>query len=460
VNTRSLKFRLSVWYATWLAVAFVGVAAFVYAGLKHYLERELNELLRRRAERVAEVIQRTERNWDVIRRDVRELFAPEANNRYIRISAGGQELFLSDIPMDKSFRPTEVASAPSTGSRRELGDGSVVFVQTVRIEGANPILIEFGTSRERIERTLREWMAVVLFGLALMIPAAVGGGYLLVRRALQPVDQMIATAERISSRAGEERLPVPNTGDEIQRLSISLNSMVERLQQSLQHAQRFQADASHELRTPLTIIRAELEAIRDKPANDETADLAGSALDEMDRLMCIVEGLFALARLDAGEAQNETVPVDLSEIVSTTADQISLLAQDKNVRITCRADRPVMVRGDSARLKQVAVNLLDNAIKYTPSGGSITVDVSAHDNEAALEVADTGIGIPADALPHVFERFYRADKARSRELGGAGLGLSIVEAICRAHGGKVEVESTEGSGSRVTVRLPLEAGRS
>jgi signal transduction histidine kinase len=173
------------------------------------------------------------------------------------------------------------------------------------------------------------------------------------------------------------------------------------------------------------------------------------------RLANIVEGLFAISRLDAGEAQAEWVRFDLAQLAASTADQMFLLAEDKKIALACTAAKGVWVEGDRARLKQVVVNLLDNAIKYTPQDGAVTVTVSAIDSKAVLDVADNGMGIPPEALPRIFDRFFRVDKARSRELGGAGLGLSIVKSICAAHHGLVEASSTPGQGSRFRVELPL-----
>jgi signal transduction histidine kinase len=187
----------------------------------------------------------------------------------------------------------------------------------------------------------------------------------------------------------------------------------------------------------------------------ELRDVAASAIEELERLQNIVESLFALSRLDAGEAMNRSEQFDLGELATSTADQMSLLALDKRISITCHVAEPLFVQGDRARLKQVVVNLLDNAIKYTPEGGEIHVRTVARHGRAMLEVSDNGIGIPEEALPHVFERFYRVDKARSRQLGGAGLGLSIVKSICSAHSGRVTVDSKEGVGSSFRVELPL-----
>jgi heavy metal sensor kinase len=279
---------------------------------------------------------------------------------------------------------------------------------------------------------------------------------LLMRRALRPVDEITQSAERITSRNLSERLPAPQTGDEIERLSVGLNRMIARLDESFQHIHRFSADASHELRTPLTILRGELEAAVQQPQiTPELRETLGSALEETERLSRIVESLMAIARLDAGEAKVELAHFDLAELTSSTTEQMRLLAEDKNIALRCEAKQHVGIEGDRSRLKQVIVNLVDNAIKYTPAGGHVGVKVYTSNGFGVLEVNDNGMGIPAEALPHIFERFYRVDKARSRQMGGAGLGLSIIKAIVTAHGGQVKVESVEGKGSRFLVELPI-----
>ena len=206
----------------------------------------------------------------------------------------------------------------------------------------------------------------------------------------------------------------------------------------------------------MTVLRGELEGLVQQPQlTAEWKDRLGSALEEVERLAQIVEGLFAISRLDAGEAAAEWVPLDLSQLAVSTAEQMALLAEDKGVRVNCNGSIGVWVQGDRARLKQVVVNLLDNAIKYTPQGGAVTLAVTTSDSKAVLEVSDTGVGIASDALPRVFERFYRVDKSRSREQGGAGLGLAIVKSICTAHHGDVQAASSPGHGSRFRVELPL-----
>jgi heavy metal sensor kinase len=296
-------------------------------------------------------------------------------------------------------------------------------------------------------------MAVTL---AAAVVAAVAGGYFLIGRALATVDHIARSAEQISLQNLSGRLPIARSGDEIEDLSVALNRMIARLDEAFQNSKRFVADASHELRTPLTVLRGELESlVESEPLNPAVREQLGSVLEEVDRLAKVVEGLLTLSRLDAGEAQREWLRLDLAKLTVSTADQMSLLAEDKSIVIQCTTPAPVFVQGDRTRLKQVIVNLLDNAIKYTPPKGSVSLQVYARDGRACLEIADSGIGIPPDVLPHVFDRFFRADQARSRDLGGAGLGLAIVRSICVAHSGRVEVESVENRGSRFRVELPL-----
>jgi heavy metal sensor kinase len=465
VNTRSLRFRLMAWHAGWLTVLYLIFGIFVYASLGYYLKQSLREALARRTRQVADLVQRSTLDWNSLGHEIQSHFAPEANHRFTRVTVNGVVTYVSGPPGDRSFNPKAVPPAPEGPSqesfaRRVLPDGtSLLIVVLRRVTPEKTFIVEEGSAEAPLQSTLDDWLLVLVLGLAVLILGAVIGSLLLVKRALQPVDQIIASAERITSRNLSDRLPVPDTRDELERLSLTLNQMIRRLDESFQHTQRFLADASHELRTPLTVIKTELEGVIDRQDGKQGArELAGNVLEEIERLRKIVEGLLALSRLDAGEALEKPVPFDLGELAATTTEQMCLLAEDKKISIECHVPEKVVVEGDRARLKQVAVNLLDNAIKYTPPGGQVHLRVSAADHKAFLEVSDNGIGIPAEAQPHVFERFYRVDKARSRDLGGAGLGLSIVKSICLAHGGRVQLESQEGHGSRFVVELPLANG--
>jgi heavy metal sensor kinase len=312
-----------------------------------------------------------------------------------------------------------------------------------------------GTSENDVFSALDGLLVTLSLGFPVFIGLTSVGAYILLARALRPVDEIVRSAERITLQNLSRRLPIPNTGDEVERLSLALNRMIQRLDEAFQVTSRFSADASHELRTPLTIMRGELEAVlKEGHLSEEHMGQIESILEEAERLTQIVEGLLTISRLDTGESQMSKDPVDFANLVSTTAEQMIPLAEDKSVSLLCETGRDVMVEANEIRLRQVVVNLLDNAIKYTPEGGKITVRVTGEPSWAILEVSDNGIGISQEALPHVFERFYRSGQIQARKARGTGLGLSMVQSIVEAHAGKVEVESRENEGATFRVRLP------
>ncbi|MHB8483371.1 MAG: sensor histidine kinase [Nitrospiria bacterium] len=369
---------------------------------------------------------------------------------------------MSGPPHDRSFNPMAVPPASNYTSRISKHTIEIDTNAHLLIVGLNTgsngtgYVVEMGAPTTEIDNALRKLILTLLIGLPVVAVIAIAGGFILVRQALKPVEVIRATAQQITFGNPHQRLPVTATGDAIQHLSKTLNQMLERLDLAYQQATRFSADASHELRTPLTIIRSELELIANRQELPPgLRDRVGSVLEETERLSGIVEGLFALARLDAGEAKIGHNIFDLAELVRSTLEQMQLLPEEKHLSVTIDAPQPVFVMGDAARLKQVIVNLLDNAIKYTMAGGAITFFVQVKSSKAILRVRDNGMGISPEALPHVFERFYRADRVRSRTVQGAGLGLSIVRAICQAHGGTVDAVSEEGVGTTVTVELPF-----
>jgi heavy metal sensor kinase len=466
VNARSISFRLVVWYTSLLTGIFVLLGVLFYFGLHHFVENDVRENQIRRARQISDtLLAHIQQTGDAYVADqIKTLYAPEINGRYIRVTrADGRVIYVSGMPVDGSFDPTEVAATmPETSVEysREIGlpGGKTLLTGVVNFAAQNGTryLVEVGALLDPVEAMLNRLFLQLALGLPLAVVIIAGGGWLLVRRALQPVEQITRAAELITQHNTSERMPVARTGDELEKLSVSLNRMIARLDDAFQNSKRFVADASHELRTPLTILHGELEIL----AKDERLDAAGhdqvvSMLEEVGRLSKIVEQLFALSRLDAGESQAEWKRFDLAELARTTAEHMGLLAEDKHIVISCAADREVLIEGDRARLKQVVVNLLDNAVKYTPENGAIQLSVNAVDGHALLEVADNGIGIAPDALPHVFDRFYRVDQARSADAGSAGLGLSIVKSICTAHGAEVDVQSTVRKGSCFRVILPL-----
>lgn len=467
MNARSLRFQLITWYAALLIACFALVGVVTYFALANSLTRALAETQFRRARQIAHILAVQSRTGGGslearLANEIEESFAPAQNNRFIRItSKAGAEMYSSGVKPGTTFDPASLPAAEwrpkEEGWAKVNFDGGremVLSWHRVTLGNGEVYLVETGAPLDSVQADLKKWLVSLAALLPLLAAIAAGGGYLLVNRALSPVDRISGTAERISSHNLEERLPVPQTGDELQRLSMALNRMIHRLHSSFQHSRQFVADASHELRTPLTVLRGELESfVFEANLPDELRERLSSALEEVVRLSNIVEGLFAISRLDAGEAAAEWTKFDFGQLAASTADQLALLAEDKKIAISCQVTRGVWVRGDRARWKQVIVNLLDNAIKYTPEGGSVTLSVFWREGKAVLEVSDTGIGIPSEALPHVFERFFRVDKARSRAQGGAGLGLSIVKSICLAHGAEVKAYSTPGEGSRFEVEL-------
>ena len=466
MNTRSLSFRLVTWYAGVLTLVFVVLGSLTLVFLRHYLLSSVLDTQARRARQIADtLIASVDRTGEeVMARQVEELYSPVVNDRFIRVTrAGGGVLYVSGPPHDGTFVPSDVPTPGSAGFDRQG-----VFERMVSLPGGSLLIgavasghyvVEVGVSTARTEETLRQVLLLLAVGLPIGVLIAVSGGFVLVRRALEPVSRIAHKAADISQHNLSERLPVVQSGDELERLSISLNHMIARLEDAVQSSKRFVADASHELRTPLTVLRGELESLaQDAQLKFHTRESIGSLLEEVDRLAEIVESLLALSKLDAGEASSERVRFDLGELVILTAEQMSLLAEDKSIKVECDAAPDVIVEGDRSRMKQIVVNLLDNAIKYTPNGGNVLLRIACDGDNAILEVADNGIGIPTEALPHMFERFFRVDDSRSRKQGGAGLGLSIVKSICVAQGAEVDVTSRPGGGSCFRVRQPLARG--
>ena len=461
MNPRSLRFRLVAWYAGLLTAVFLLFGLAMFQVLRQYLEQSLAESLRRRSEQIgASLLANVEKTGErYVAEEIKARYAPENYDRFIRVArADGSVLYVSGraASFDPAGLPVPRLAAAARQESCAGGDRLLITAQPYAASGGGRYLVESGAPMQPVETVLAQWRNSLLLGFPLVLLVAVAGGYFLVGRALGPVVAIARSAERITLHNLNERLPLTHTGDEVEQLSIALNNMIDRLREAFDQNRRFLADASHELRTPLAALRGEMESVVEQArALPEWRDRVGSALEEVDRLAKIVETLFAISRLDAGEAQQVWTQFDLARLASSTAEQMSLLAEDKGVKVSCQVPAEVKVEGDRARIKQVVVNLLDNAIKYTPRGGAVSLHVQARGGKAMMEVVDTGIGIPSGALPHVFERFFRVDKARSREAGGAGLGLAIVKSICAAHGGKVEVESVEGKGSQFRVELPL-----
>jgi len=465
VNTRSLRFRITAWYAGLLAGALLVFGVSVYLGLERYLYWNLQRTLGSDCRTIGTQLltQHPFKRKDWLETEINEAYAPEVNGHFIRVvQEGVGVLYVSGAPKDGAFNPSQIPLPNGDEKNRprkvRLAGKQTLLIDTQRFTtpDGSKFVVESGVPYQQIEVVLHGLLVTFAVYMPFIISLAVVSGYWLMRRSLQPVDEITKRAEGITSTNLSERLPVIRTGDELERLSVSLNRMIERLDQAFQHINRFSADASHELRTPLTILQLELEGIaQSHRLNPSLTDQIGSALEETHRMSHIVENLLAISRLDAGEVKMDKTRLDLGQLAASTAEQMRLLAEEKLILFRSNVATNICVEGDRSRLQQVIVNLVANAIKYTQGGGEVEVNVREGRGTAVLEVSDNGAGISAQALPHVFERFYRADKARSRNSGGAGLGLAIVKAICTAHGAEIKVSSEEGQGSRFTVELPL-----
>ena len=447
------------------ALLLFGVS--VYLGLERYLDWTLQDTLSSECRTIGTKLlsQFPGKTTDWLKTEIDEAYAPEVNSRFIRVYRQGTGLvYLSGAPKDGTFDPSQISSPQGDNNnvlrhiRVATGQQLLIYAMSFTTPDGSRFLVESGTPYRQIQLVLHGLLLTLAIYTPLLVFLAIAGGYWLMRRSLRPIDEITLRAEGITSTNLSERLPVIRTGDELEHLSAALNRMITRLDEAFQHINRFSADASHELRTPLTILQLELEGIVSNPAlTASLADQIDSALEETNRMSRIVESLLIISRLDAGETKLDRLPLDFGALVRSTSSEMKIIAQEKSIALRTLTENGVWVRGDRTRLQQIVVNLIDNAIKYTPEGGSVEVRSRGESGAAVLEVEDNGVGIPPHAIPHVFERFYRVDKARSRASGGSGLGLSIVKAICAAHNGEIHVSSVEGRGSCFQVRLPLDS---
>jgi heavy metal sensor kinase len=285
------------------------------------------------------------------------------------------------------------------------------------------------------------------------------GCWLLAERLIAPIIEVTEAAQGITADNLSRRLPLGNYQDELAQMVACLNQMLDRLEKSFRRVRQFSGDASHELRTPLTILRGETEVtLRWAKTPEEFRDMLRSNMEEIDRMERIIESLLTLAKSEVGELTLEMKELSLSDLVQELYLQSSLLCEAKNieVQLLLEVDEEIRLRGDDLRLRQMFLNLISNGIKYTPENGHMEITLAMDNGFARVDISDSGIGLPAEHLPHIFDRFYRVDKARNRMDGGTGLGLAIVKWIAEAHGGSIEVTSEVNKGSRFSVRLPIE----
>lgn len=356
---------------------------------------------------------------------------------------GKEEIQFDDIPDDITKLVT-IWNAQGQPVRLAVSQD-----RTMKVYVAYPI--------SEINEVLNNLFSIFLILIPIALVTSVAGGWFLATRSLKPVDDITRAARLITAQNLDRRIQYTGVDDELGRLVATFNEMISRLQLSFSQIQQFSSDASHELRTPLTIMRGELElALRKKkPSTDEYRSVLSSALEETIHMTAIIENLLTLAKADIGTTQGTMQDVWLRPIVQELHEDSEILARQKNIAVRLGSLDDTLVSGDPVRLRQLLLNLIDNAIKYTPENGTVDLSLIRDNGTAKMIVRDTGIGILPDDLPKIFDRFYRVDKARSREMGGSGLGLSISKWITDIHGGNISVESTVNAGSTFTVTLPL-----
>src|SRR5215203_2919962 len=482
----STRVRLTAWYAALLLLVLFALGASVDTLARNRLMADVDHRLQNTAEDIGLGIERNLASWPFSTEPVRfEDIVPTLGSFASRgqliqiISPDGDVVRSSEYAPGKPIvdEPGEPSGEPEIVSTRLSGEEARAVHFPVTVTDRNGVrwyigAVIVGERLTTMHETLASLRQVLLVTSALGLALALAGGWVLAGRALRPVDRVTAAAAAIASGDGtatslSSRLLVPPTNDELSRLSATFNAMLDRLQASFRAQERFVGDASHELRTPLTAIRGNVDVLlrqvrlgrRDLDPTELTPAL-DDIRRESDRMRRLLEDLLLLARADA-DAGKEPVgtttihhePVRLDEIAAEAVRSAAALASGQVLEL--EAPRGVQVPGDPDRLHQLVMILLDNAIRHTPPGGRIRVAVaSTADGQARIAVRDEGEGIAPEHLPHLFERFYRADGARGRSSGGTGLGLAIAQAICRAHGGDITVTSAPGKGTTFLVTLP------
>ncbi|OGB92799.1 MAG: hypothetical protein A3H39_16305 [candidate division NC10 bacterium RIFCSPLOWO2_02_FULL_66_22] len=484
----SIRARLTLWYMGILATTLVLLGGASYGLLMRGLWQDVDATLEGVAKTVVQAANRPPA--ELIPPDLdevlRRLFGPRFTDRFYQFldpdgrldprwpRFGGEPLHVSPKAMKNA------AEGYATFETRPGNGRFPVRVLTFPVvqRGRMVNVLQVGMSLEGLSMARQHflWTLAALVPLALALAGT--GGWLLARRALRPVDQMTTTARRIEAEHLGKRLDGAEVDDELGRLARTLNEMLARLEAAFAQVRRFSADASHELRTPLTVMKGEIEvALRSPRDPAEYQRVLESGLEEVESMTRLVDDLLLLSRADAGALQWEAGPVELDRLVEEVAKEGEILGRGKQVRVKILGLEPLIVQGDGQRLKQLLRNLVDNGVKYTPPGGQVTLTLRAVRHNGSeqnskfeirnsklsetigpwveIAIQDAGIGIPPEALPRIFERFYRVDPARSREAGGAGLGLCIARTIAEAHGGRIEVQSIPGAGSTFTIVLPL-----
>ena len=481
----TIRWRLAIWYAVALILSLAGFGAAVASELRKPNIPALDAQLVNERDLAINYLVESYRVLGSLVPPSTQALAPaiaaglQGFRDYLIVSdSAGRELYVSDAATALRFSDLQRLSAPLAARPIEgvarvirLDGGRELRAVLTPITAAGPEIggVLVAAPLERAAPDVNVFLRAMLVTAPFVLLASVLVGWELARRALVPVERIIDELEAITDgRSLHRRLAVPSAGEEVARLAQTLNGMLTRLEQSFSSLRRFTADASHELKTPLMVVRAGVErALTDGDTPDEVLASLDETLEEINRMSELVESLLTLARADEGRAPLAVDRTDLRELVAEASETAGMLGEGANVTVTSiMPDGPVWAAVDRRRIRELLLNLVTNAIKFTPSGGRVELQLDERGDQILLIVRDSGIGIAAGDLPYVFERFWRADLARSRtgERPGTGLGLAITKWIAEAHGGSIAVQSRPTRGSVFTVTLPglipdtLEAG--
>jgi heavy metal sensor kinase len=442
-----------------LGLTFVAFFWICDLGFRHSIETTVNDSSRTNLDTVRRLLANTASLGDEsVRAELRDLSNLWANGALLEVAdAKGTWLFRS---------PQFLRASPSLPAAGDIAffttnlDSSQYRVALALVEVAGTRFeIHAAVPTEPFDQALDRFRVIEKEAFPILVLLASLLGYWLSGKSLQPVNRIIQTAEQIGAQNLSRRLEVPEPRDELRRLTETLNAMLARIEASFQRITQFTADASHDLRTPVAVIRttAEIALRRSRPAGEYKDALSRILLTSVET-SGLLENLLTLARADAGAAGLEMLPLDLNAHLRKAREQGAVLAADKSLSITLRTpDMPVWIRADEIAIHRLLLILIDNAVKYTPPGGHCEIALSQNQDHAHIAVKDSGIGIPESDLDFIFERFRRADRARSRETPGAGLGLAIARWITQMHGGTITAESTLGMGSVFHIHLPIAA---
>ncbi|MCW5828718.1 MAG: HAMP domain-containing protein [Deltaproteobacteria bacterium] len=463
----SLRAKLLVWYLGLLIALLTAFAVTLFLFFDRGLLRQVDASLKTASVGLARIYaSQAERSIYGRQSMFGWVFGRQVIDRYVDIldtpAVSGQHgrLRREIVPLTDLAKANARRGIATYETFRDLDEWPVrVITMPIILNGqVTNAVVQVAASLGYVEDTLDRLITVmaIVFGISLLV--ATFAGTIFVEQALRPFGRIVRTVRGINARNLKERLNEPLADDELGRLARTFNTMLDSLETSFEQIRKFTADASHELKTPLTVLRGQIElGLSQERSPEDYQEILASALEEIGRLSKITTNLLMLSKADAGQVPLNYETVDLRELVHEVAEGLEILAGEKQIRLEWpREEEPVLIEGDRTRLSQLVSNLIDNAIHYTEPGGAITVRIGqANAFFVFMEVKDTGIGIAPADLGKIFDRFYRADKARTRREGGSGLGLSIVRWITEAHGGRIEVESEPGRGSSFMVFLPF-----